>query len=115
MQREQKPRLRAETGFLKGTSRGEGAVACASKQRSYPHSEKGRKSAEVRKTSYCYGEVSHMKASCRFRDAECRKCGKRGHIEAACRQNERASGNEEERAFPKIAAFGEAGGVRQGV
>ncbi|GAQ93197.1 hypothetical protein KFL_013550020 [Klebsormidium nitens] len=62
-----------------------------------------------------------MKAKCRLRDAECRKCGKRGHTEAVCRQSARASGRAEEREFAGDAkgvaftAWGDDGDVRNGV
>jgi hypothetical protein len=62
-----------------------------------------------------------MKAKCRLRDAECRKCGKRGHTEAVCRQSARASGRAKEREFARDAngvaftAWGNDGNVRNGV
>ena len=61
-----------------------------------------------------------MKAKCRLRDAECRKCGKRGHTEAVCRQSLRASGRAEKEEFAVIAgvaftAWGDDGDVREGV
>jgi hypothetical protein len=116
VQREQKLKLRAEAGSVDDTSGGDGAVAYAAKHRGYSSSEKGRRSSnelgrnlEVRNgssnppTCYCYGNVGHMKAKCRLRDAECCKCGKRGHTDAVCRQSAGASGRAEEREFARDA------------
>jgi hypothetical protein len=134
MQREQKLKLRAEAGSVDGTSGGDGAVAYAAKHRGYSSLEKGRGSSnELRRNSevgggssnpptcYCCGNVGHMKAKCRLRDAECRKYGKRGHTKAVCRQSARASGRAEEREFARDAngiaftAWGNDGNVRNGV
>ena len=36
------------------------------------------------KLCYCCGRSNHTPADCRFRDAECHNCGKKGHIAPAC-------------------------------
>ncbi|GAQ80159.1 hypothetical protein KFL_000480010 [Klebsormidium nitens] len=134
MQREQKLKLRAEAGSLKGTSGGDEAVAYVAKHRGYSSSEKGRgssnelgRSSEVRggssnpPTCFCCGNVGHMKAKCSLRDAECRKCGKRGHTAVVCRHSARASGRAEEREFAgntkgvAFTAWGDDEDVRNGV
>ena len=105
------------------------------KHRSYnPSSEKSRgssnelgRSSEVRggssdpRTCYCCGKVGHVKATCRFREAECRKCDKKGHTEAVCRRSTNPSGGVEQREFPGVAknlaftVWGEEEIVQRGV
>src|SRR3569833_4452159 len=115
MQREQALQARskapqAENGDV------ELASAYVAKQRSYPSSGNSRgssnelgRSSEVRggssnpPTCYCCGNTGHKKASCRLRDAECRKCGRKGHMEVMCRQPTDARGGVEEQEVVKAA------------
>ncbi len=33
----------------------------------------------------CCGKLGHVKADCRFKDAECRNCSKTGHLSNVCK------------------------------
>jgi hypothetical protein len=113
MQHEQTLRLRSENrGVLVD---GAQTVAFAARARSNKGSEESfrspgerrwgssgssgfRSSGIERKTCYACGEVGHIKANCRFHNAECHGCGKTGHTKAVCRarQGEKA-------AFARVA------------
>ena len=40
------------------------------------------------KTKTCYrcGDTDHIATACRFRDAECKKCHKKGHLARVCKR-----------------------------
>ena len=40
---------------------------------------------------YCCGRSTHGPADCRFREADCRNCGKKGHIAPVCRSKRRTT------------------------
>ena len=117
MQREQKLKLRAEAEMVGDFPDESVGVGFVTKQRNYnrgsekhPGSSKEQGgSSEVRSTSsdgracFCCGKVGHVKAMCRFRDAECPKCGMKGHTEAVCRRPADARGAVEQRKFSGVA------------
>ena len=41
------------------------------------------------KTCYCYGDTDHIATICRFCDAECKKCHKKGHLARVCKSGAR--------------------------
>jgi hypothetical protein len=115
MQREQKLKLQAEMGAAEEElqdSRAEGAAAAyavkmggSSKGQGQAHfgrdelknsSNDWGRSSELRgrssETRTCYGcgKAGHLRAECRFRDAECEICGKRGHTSSMCRAQDGA-------------------------
>jgi hypothetical protein len=115
MQREQKLKLQAKIGAAEEEledSRAESAAAAytakmggSSKGQGRAHlsrdelknsSNEWERSSELRgrssKTKTCYGcgKAGHIKAECRFRNAECENCGKRGHTELVCRAQDGA-------------------------
>ena len=130
MQREQKLKLRAEAGSLEGTPGGDGAVAYAAKHRGYSNSGKSRgssnelgRSSEMKggssspPTCYCCGNTGHKRATCRLREAECRKCGRKGHMEVMCRQPTDTKGGVEKQEFAGVAftAWGDDADVQERV
>jgi hypothetical protein len=115
MQREQKLKLQAEIGAAEeeledskaqgvaaayavkmgGSSKGQGQTHL-SRDELRNSSNEWKRSSEIRgrssETRTCYGcgKAGHIKADCRFRNAECENCGKRGHTEPVCRAQDGA-------------------------
>ena len=47
--------------------------------------EIGAVSMRTDRACLCCGKQGHVKADCRFKDAECRSCGKTGHLSNVCK------------------------------
>lgn len=54
-------------------------------------------------TCYCCGNTGHKRATCRLREAECRKCGRKDHIEVMYRQPKDAKEDVKENEFVGFA------------
>jgi hypothetical protein len=104
MQREQTLKLQSENrGVLVdeaarvGSDKGSGEIYKGPKERRW--GDLGfRSSASERRTCYACGQVGHIKANCRFQNAECHSCGKTGHTKAVCRARQG-----ENAAFVRVA------------
>jgi hypothetical protein len=110
MQREQKLKLQADivaaeeefedskaqgvaaayAAKMGGSSKGQGRAQLRNRFNEWGRSSEFR--GRCSKTRMCYGcgKAGHIKAECRFRDAECKICGKRGHTKAVCRAQDGA-------------------------
>ena len=55
-----------------------------------------------KKPCYRCGEDSHTPDSCRFREAECRKCHKKGHIARVCRSSQSGGSHKSKQGSGKV-------------
>ena len=55
----------------------------------YRYAKPPKQPANNAKTCYRCGDTDHIATTCRFRDAECKKCHKKGHLARVCRSGSR--------------------------
>ena len=55
----------------------------------YRYAKTSKQPANNAKTCYHCGDTDHIATTCRFRDAECKKCHKKGHLARVCRSGSR--------------------------